>query len=591
MQAMKMIHPRHFSPLLGVGGLVATAILLGVVRGPAVAAGVLALSLVGFAVGYALRRTKGRSDGRILSTTSRMAAVTAKADERLVSLVEVAPEPVLVCAGGRVVYANRAAVTALHCDSAEELTTRNFFDLVEGKDREALAQRLREMLSSGRPAPSAEVDFLCRDGSRATLDVSYLVTEFQGERAIVLLCRDMTERKQLQGHLMLADRLASLGTLAAGVAHEINNPLLYISMNIEFVTSEVQRISGQLGSGGVNKAAELVPQLEALDRPLHEARDGAQRVKDIVRDLRSFSTGGGGERVWPVDICAIMESALRMARNEIKYRAEVVRQYGETPMVDANESRMAQVFLNLLINAAQAIPEGNVPNNEIRISTTTDRAGRAVIQVQDSGVGIPLDVLPRVFDPFFTTKAVGKGTGLGLAIVHRIVTALKGEIYIESQVGSGTKVRIILPPAQGAPQAAEAKPLSPHDVGVRDERRLRVLLIDDETALGTSLRRCISRYWNASFVNDGRQALELLRHDCGYDVIVCDLMMPEVTGMDIYEELVQSKPDLSKRMLFMTGGAFTERARSFLESVPNRHLDKPFDLAQLEAAVRSVAAN
>ena len=118
-----------------------------------------------------------------------------------------------------------------------------------------------------------------------------------------------------------------------------------------------------------------------------------------------------------------------------------------------------------------------------------------------------------------------------------------------------------------------------------------MLLIDDETALGTSLRRCISRYWNASFVNDGRQALELLRHDCGYDVIVCDLMMPEVTGMDIYEELVQSKPDLSKRMLFMTGGAFTERARSFLESVPNRHLDKPFDLAQLEAAVRSVAAN
>jgi DNA-binding NtrC family response regulator len=128
-------------------------------------------------------------------------------------------------------------------------------------------------------------------------------------------------------------------------------------------------------------------------------------------------------------------------------------------------------------------------------------------------------------------------------------------------------------------------------VGVRDERRLRVLLIDDETALGTSLRRCISRYWNASFVNDGRQALELLRHDCGYDVIVCDLMMPEVTGMDIYEELAQSKPDMSKRMLFMTGGAFTERARTFLESVPNRFLEKPFDLAQLESAVRSVAAN
>jgi PAS domain S-box-containing protein len=586
MQAMKILHPRYLSPLLGVGGFVATAILLGLVRGPTLGAVALALASLGLAVGWALKCKASLRKDEISA-----AAMTAKADERLISLVEVAPEPVLVCAGGLVVYANRAAVVALRCDSAEELVAHAFLDLVEGKDREFLAERLREMLSSGRPAPSAEIAFLCRDGSRATLDVFYLLTEFHDERAIVLLCRDVTERKQLQGHLMLADRLASLGTLAAGVAHEINNPLLYVSMNLEYVTSEVQRIAGQLAIADAHKASGLVPQLEALERPLHEGRDGAQRVKDIVRDLRSFSTGGGGERVWPVDICAIMESALRMARNEIKYRAEVVRQYGETPMVDANESRMAQVFLNLLINAAQAIPEGNVSNNEIRVSTTTDRAGRAVIQVQDSGVGIPTDVMPRVFDPFFTTKAVGKGTGLGLAIVHRIVTALKGEIYIESQVGSGTTVRLILPPALGAPEVTEVKPLSPHDVGVRDERRLRVLLIDDETALGTSLRRCISRYWNASFVNDGRQALELLRHDCGYDVIVCDLMMPEVTGMDIYEELVQSKPDMSKRMLFMTGGAFTERARAFLESVPNRFLEKPFDLAQLESAVRSVAAN
>jgi len=590
---MKHLSPRYFSPLLGVGGFVVMAIMLAVVRSPTVAVWVIGFGLsgLGFTAGYTLRRAKGASAEDLKAHESRHAAATAKADERLVSLVEVAPEPVLISAGGRIVYANRAAVVALHCDSAEELTAHEFLDLVEGKDREFVAERLREMFSTGRPAPSAEANFLCRDGTRSTLDVFYLLSEFRGERAVVLLCRDVTERKQLQGHLMLSDRLASLGTLAAGVAHEINNPLLYVSMNLEYVTSEVQRIAGQLASGVPHKPAEMVPQLEALERPLHEARDGAQRVKDIVRDLRSFSTGGGGERVWAVDICAIMESALRMARNEIKYRAEVVRQYGETPLVDANESRMAQVFLNLLINAAQAIPEGNVPNNEIRISTTTDRTGRAVIQVQDSGVGIPQDVMPRIFDPFFTTKAAGKGTGLGLAIVHRIVTALKGEIYIESQVGSGTTVRLILPPAQGSPAIEGEKPLSPHDVGVCDERRLRVLLIDDETALGTSLRRCISRYWNASFVNDGRQALELLRHDGGYDVIVCDLMMPEVTGMDIYEELVQSKPDLSKKMLFMTGGAFTERARLFLDSVPNRHLDKPFDLAQLEAAVRSVAAN
>ena len=585
---MKLLNPRYVSPFIGVGACVVIAIVLGVVRGPTAAAGVLAIGLSLSGLGFAAFHARKRGSS---GEASRTASAAAKSDERLVSLVEVAPEPVLFWAGGLVVYVNRAALTALHHESAEDLTNHEFLNLLEGKDREAMAERLHEMLASGRPAPSTEVNFLCRDGSLAALDVFYLLTEFRGEPAIVLLCRDITERKQLQGHLMLSDRLASLGTLAAGVAHEINNPLLYISMNLEYVTSEVQRIVGQLSHGSAQKVAEVVPQLEALERPLHEAREGSQRVKDIVRDLRSFSTGGGGERVWPVDIPGIIESALRMARNEIKYRAEVVRQYGETPLVEANESRMAQVFLNLLINAAQAIPEGNVPNNEIRITTATDRVGRAVIQVQDSGVGIPSDVMPRVFDPFFTTKAPGKGTGLGLAIVHRIVTALKGEIYIESQVGSGTIVKLIMPPALGIPQVQEPAPLSPHDVGIADVRRLRVLLVDDETDLGTSLRRCISRYWNASFVNDGRQALELLRHDNGYDVIVCDLMMPEVTGMDIFEELSQSRPELSKRMLFMTGGAFTERARTFLESVPNRYLEKPFDLAQLEAAVRSVAAN
>jgi len=584
MQAMKLINQTNRSLLIAAGGLLSIVVILGVLRGPAIAVGVLGLGASVLIIAF--------SSCRRAVAKAQATAALSKADDRLVNLVEVAPEPVLICAGGRVVYANRAALDSLHYKSPDEIIARDFLDLLDGRERELMEDGFRQMLSSGRPAPSSEVNFLCRDGALATLDVFYLITEFREERAIVLLCRDVTERKQLQGHLMLSDRLASLGTLASGVAHEINNPLLYVSMNLEYVTSELQRIAGQLSGRDGHKAAELVPQLEALERPLHEARDGAQRVKDIVRDLRSFSTGGGGERVWPVDICAIMESALRMARNEIKYRAEVVRQYGETPLVEANESRMGQVFLNLLVNAAQAIPEGNVSNNEIRITTATDRAGRAVVQIQDSGVGIPPEVLPRVFDPFFTTKAPGKGTGLGLAIVHRIVTALKGEIYIESQVGVGTTVRVILPRAKNIPQPEETRPISaPHDVGVKEERRLRILLVDDETSLGTSLRRCISRYWNASFVNDGRQALELLRHDSHYDVIVCDLMMPEVTGMDIYEELSQSRPDLSKRMLFMTGGAFTERARSFLESVPNPRLEKPFDLAQLEAAVRAMAVN
>ena len=248
---------------------------------------------------------------------------------------------------------------------------------------------------------------------------------------------------------MLADRMASVGTLAAGVAHEINNPLAFILANVEFALAELR------GRGG--RATEVL-------RALGEARDGGLRVREIVRDLKAFSRAGrGGQRA--VDLRRVLQSALGLAQNEIRHRARLEVDVGDIPPVMGSEHRLGQVFLNLLINAAQAIPEGRAAENVVRAITATAPDGRALVEISDTGTGIPPDVLPRIFDPFFTTKPVGVGTGLGLSICHGIVSGLGGEIHVESTLGRGTTFRVLLAAARPArARRTPPRPLPPPPV-------------------------------------------------------------------------------------------------------------------------------
>ncbi len=252
---------------------------------------------------------------------------------------------------------------------------------------------------------------------------------------------DITDRKKMEEKLIQAERLASMGTLAAGVAHEINNPLTYVMANIGFVSERLPKLPIR------DLSPELAAQLDELATALAEAQEGAIRVRQIVRDLRILARGDE-EHYGPVDVRGVIESSISMVLNQILMKAELVRNLGDVPMVEASESRLGQVFLNLLVNAAQAINSGNVGGNKIGVSTCTDSAGRAVITVSDTGAGIPADVMSRIFDPFFTTKPLGSGTGLGLFICHGIVKALGGEITAESTLGCGTTFRIALPPAR-----------------------------------------------------------------------------------------------------------------------------------------------
>jgi signal transduction histidine kinase len=387
--------------------------------------------------------------------------------------------------------------------------------------------------------------------------------------------RGRAERARMTSQLMRADRLATMGTLAAGVAHEINNPLAYVLGGVEHLEAVAASLAAEVPPGRLDEGREV----------LAEVRHGCERIRDAVRELKQASRGDEESRE-PVELERVLEFSIGMAQNEIRHRARLVRERGPTPPVEANASRLGQVFLNLLVNAAHAIPEGAADRHEIRVATRTDAAGRAVVEVRDTGVGIPRQHQARIFEPFFTTKPVGVGTGLGLAICRDVVGALGGAIEVESTPGAGSLFRVTLPPWR-APSAAPAPAAAaPHGDGAG---RRRVLAVDDEPLVVNALRRALGAEWelvHAATADAGLAHLEKER----VDAVLCDLMMPEKSGIEFYEELRARDPAVARRVVFLTGGGFTPAAQAFLESTENPVLEKPFDREALRAALERLAA-
>jgi len=385
---------------------------------------------------------------------------------------------------------------------------------------------------------------------------------------VVAVSRDITERKAAEAQLLVSDRMASLGTLAAGMAHEINNPLASVLANLSLAHPEIEALSATL------------PIPRDLRDEIRDASEAAERIRVIVRDLKLFSREGG-DRVGPVDIEQVLESTLRMASNDLRHRARLVKDYGAVPPVRGNESRLTQVFLNLVMNAAQAIPTGHVERNVIRLKTyvDTDRK-QAVVAVSDTGQGMAPEVRKRVFRPFVTTKPAGEGTGLGLSICKRIITELQGTIDFVSELGQGTTFFVRLPLAEASlapPDSLEALP-SPAP-------RSTILVVDDEEAIGRILRRMLSRDHDVSVVGRAEEALSLIRAGRRFDLILCDLMMPELSGAEFYEELKRIDGDQTERLVFMTGGAFTPATQAFLARVNLRRIEKPFTRDTLQSLV------
>jgi signal transduction histidine kinase/CheY-like chemotaxis protein len=378
--------------------------------------------------------------------------------------------------------------------------------------------------------------------------------------------------------LLIADRLAAIGTLAAGAAHEINNPLTYALLNVDHALRQMRVAASE---GAALPVGENEDVLLAMIRGLEQAQEGMQRVRSIARNLLTFSQGAIDTRSL-VDVRAIVESSIQMAMHEIVHRARVVREFGEVPPVEANEAALGQVFINLLVNAAQAIPEGTPSQHMVRVATSTTADGNAVVEIEDTGVGIPPELVRRIFDPFFTSKAAGTATGLGLSISHGTITRMGGAIDVTSTVGCGTCFRVVLPPSKrwrsrssGSWRAITAVPA-----------RRRVLVIDDDRQVGEAIARVLSNEADVELVSEGRVALDRLAAGERWDVVLCDLMMPDCSGVDVYAGMLERAPDAVGSLVFMTGGAFTPRTRAFLENVSQPCLEKPLEADRIREIVR-----
>ncbi len=386
---------------------------------------------------------------------------------------------------------------------------------------------------------------------------------------------DVTVRERMHAQLVQSERLASMGQLAATVAHEVNNPLTYVLANLEVLARRLEALGPTTPEGFRAEALDLV-------KATHE---GADRVRRIVRGLKAFSRQDD-EPAAATNVQHVLDLSLAIAENEIRHRARLWKDYGPVSLVLANEMRLSQVFVNLLVNAAHAIPEGSADKHEIRIRTSmVDDA--VVISIEDTGGGMDPEHQARIFEPFFTTKAVGVGTGLGLSVCYGIINGFGGTIESESTVGKGSTFRVRLPALATLPDAPGAT--APHDGPAREVkavRRGRVLIVDDDGNVAKTLGMLLEPEHEVRVLTNAKGALELLVGGAEFDVIFCDLMMPEMTGMDLHRLLSDAAPAHAERIVFMTGGAFTEAAQDFLNRVPNARLEKPFTQSELDDATR-----
>jgi signal transduction histidine kinase/CheY-like chemotaxis protein len=515
---------------------------------------VIALVLIG---GATLAGLVGRLFAR------RRVAERALADERAKfwTLVEGMPEALVIHEDGRLTYANSAA--------------RALFELGEPNDQSIQRTRPLEAFNAAVAAGDSTTTIKVeQDGATRHLELRRFAISGGDGPVSISLARDVSEERELQDRLALSDRLASIGTLATGVAHEINNPLTYILSNLEFIAHECELLAP---AGGV----AVMPSREMLDEvklAVSDARGGAARVQSIVGDMRKLARKEFGERL-PIDLRAVVTSATQLARAWIGRRAKLSIELGEVPRVMASESQLSQVVVNLLHNAADAIPPDAPPEKRhIRVSTSALADGSVALVVADTGTGIPPEVRDKIFDPFFTTKPVGVGTGLGLAICHGIVRAHGGRFEVDSEVGVGTTMRVLLP---GAP--ADSQVVVPIDIAGAESCDGRILVVDDDVPVASATARLL-RGGDTSIETSPRRVLERLQAGERYDLILCDVRMPDMNGPELLEVVRGALPEVARVFVFMTG-AVDERSEADLARLGVPVLQKPFDRTSLRRFV------
>lgn len=474
-----------------------------------------------------------------------------------------------------------------------QLRRIQLFDHISPDDVVTVRSTIEALLEAPHTPQSTEIDVLHKDGHVVTLETRARAVG-DGEPAIIVNARDVSARKEseaLRDKLIRADKLAAIGQLAAGVAHEINNPSAYICTNL-FVLQELVRELAQvhddfkerlherspdyatefqhvLAQTGI---ADLIDDIEAIVRT---NLTGMDRITRIVRDLRTFSRDEP-PRVEPVDVNSAVTTALNMVRSRIDYVARLELELGESlPAVAAEHTRISQVVVNLLVNASQAISEDSTNDDPFVRVSTTSMEDHVAITIEDNGTGIAPDIESRLFEPFFSTKVADFGTGLGLWLSSQIVESFGGRLTYSTRIGEGTCFEVSLPCRHGTDRPVKQpgrvlQQTPPMGTGAPK----RILLIDDDELVLDSYRRMLGESHDICLACGGKRALEILDGSHDFDLIICDLDMPGIDGIRIHQYLQRRAPELLERCVFCTSGIHTRRTRSFTEKCA-RCLEKP----------------
>jgi len=485
-------------------------------------------------------------------------------------ILDLLADPVAIRSGAEIVYANHGFASAFGYARPSELLGRAIVELVHPDDLSRLQSRIAAS-RSGTPPRHEEMRFLTRSGETLVFALAAEPPLNLGDRSgHLFVARDITHMKRLESQLILADRLSSLGTLVAGVCHELNNPLMYVLTNIHVV-----------GEGLRERFAK--EEIEDLCAALADSEEGALRMKKIVADLRVFSRSGVTHGVF-ASVNTAVDDAIQMVGDRVRSKALLGVRAVTVPPVQGDVDRLVQVFVNLLNNAADAIPEDAANQNQILVRVDREADGRVLVEVRDTGGGIPPEHLARLWDPFFTTKGVGKGTGLGLAVCHRIVRDCGGTITVESEVGLGSVFQVHLPaveePAAVATQEAQAEA---HET----TEPLRVLVVDDDPGVAAGLERALPKH-RVTVASGGAEAIRrLIENGDDFDVVLCDLSMPDIDGVAVFRAVEADRPEMVEKFIFITGGVAEPGNAEMARTGRGQLIYKPIDVRAIRRLLAS----
>jgi two-component system NtrC family sensor kinase len=509
-----------------------------------------------------------RMSGEIIGTVATLRDITdpkraqdtlARSEARYRHLVESASDAIVTLdANGRFTTVNHAAEN-ISGYKREELVGQWFAPMLPDDDLPKALAHFQQALSG--ETGLFESQFYRKDGEVRTISITYSTP--QKDEEVLCLIRDVTDQKMLQEQLIQSEKMSAIGQLVSGVAHELNNPLAGISAFAQLLLAEKRFPPDQ------RTAAETI---------YSEAR----RASRIVQNLLTFARQHKAEK-GPTEINQVLDDTLELRGYELRVRGiDVRREYDDSlPDTMADAHQLQQVFLNLITNAEQAMEQRE--GHHHRLTVRTRRNSDSIrIEVEDTGAGIPPNLIERIFNPFFTTKPTGSGTGLGLSISLGIVREHEGRIWAENPPQAGARFVVEIPVTEPRPSGEHASIAHVPPVGID---RLRVLVVDDEASVRVSLQRYLAgKGHEVETTASGEDALVRLKAS-KYDAVIVDMRMPDLSGEQLFERLRSNDPGHAERVIFTTGDLVNEQMRRFLDGTGRPCVPKPFEFASFDQAL------